>query len=163
MQHSPRTPLHYKTHAYKTITISTIRMLSLLLLAAPGLTAALCASASDCGLNGDCLTDGTCACEPAWTGSSCTELNLVPMSRDEVERGAYRRDTSTSWGGVPVFSEDDNLWHLYLAEMADNCTLTAWIPQSTITHAVSTSPEGPYTYKDTAFPTFHHNPTTVIF
>jgi len=49
-------------------------------------------------------------------------------------------------------------YHLYVSEMANNCTLETWSSASETTHAVSDVPEGPYTFQSTAFNTFHHNP-----
>ena len=47
---------------------------------------------------------------------------------------------------------------MFVAEMLGNCTLTSWIPNSQITHAVADRPEGPFAFKETLFDTFHHNP-----
>jgi hypothetical protein len=58
-----------------------------------------------------------------------------------------------------MWSEEDHLFHLFVAEMAHNCTLTSWIPNSQVTHAVADRVDGPYTFKETVFSTFHHNPT----
>ena len=50
---------------------------------------------------------------------------------------------------------------MFVAEMKSNCSLTSWIPNSQIVHAVSASAEGPYTSKELLFDTFHHNPRLV--
>ena len=64
-------------------------------LATAGKLVAVCSSELDCGLNGDCI-GGACACDAAWRGATCTELNLVPLAPDAVESGAYRHGSSTS-------------------------------------------------------------------
>ena len=57
--------------------------------------ASACSSALDCALSGDCVS-GTCACDAAWSGPSCTTLNLVPMAPTQASSGAYRHGTQTS-------------------------------------------------------------------
>ncbi|GMH50982.1 hypothetical protein TL16_g00918 [Triparma laevis f. inornata] len=121
------------------------------------LTSSACASSKDCGLNGDCL-ESICSCDPAWTGPTCTTLNLIPLSSTSADNGVYKHDTSTSWGANVLFSSEDNLYHMYVSEMKNNCTLTSWIPNSQITHAVSKELTGPFEFKETLFDTFHHNP-----
>eukprot|EP00928_Gymnodinium_smaydae_P080033 TRINITY_DN63832_c0_g1_i1.p1 TRINITY_DN63832_c0_g1~~TRINITY_DN63832_c0_g1_i1.p1 ORF type:complete len:404 (-),score=3.48 TRINITY_DN63832_c0_g1_i1:124-1335(-) len=118
-----------------------------------------CLSQWDCSLNGDCV-DGTCRCDAAFKGSACSVLNLRPMSPEAAQRGAYRHGSATSWGGAPLRDEHGR-YHLYVSEIANNCTLKSWIPNSRITHAVADSPEGPYRFHSTVFETFHHNPTVV--
>ncbi|GMI28004.1 hypothetical protein TeGR_g8808 [Tetraparma gracilis] len=123
--------------------------------------ASACSSALDCALSGDCVS-GTCACDAAWSGPSCTTLNLVPMAPTQASSGAYRHATQTSWGANVLFSEEDNQYHMFVAEMANNCTLTSWIPNSQVTHATSPTIDGPYKFVSTLFETFHHNPRLTV-
>ena len=51
------------------------------------------------------------------------------------------------------------LLNLHLLQFVDNCTLAGWNPGSTVIRAVSDTPNGPFTYAETVFGTFHHNPT----
>jgi len=53
-----------------------------------------CQSDLDCELNGLCKAN-SCACDPAWKGSHCAELNLLPSP---VHSGLRIEDTAT-WGG----------------------------------------------------------------
>jgi len=118
-----------------------------------------CESDIDCSLNGVCDTfSGACACDPAWKGSTCSRLNLLPMDKKNVINGAYKPGASTSWGANVLQSSEDGLYHMFVAEMKGNCTLTSWIPNSQIVHAVATALEGPYAFRDLLFDTFHHNP-----
>ena len=113
-----------------------------------------------CSLNG--AWDGAaCVCQPAWRGPTCSQLALLPMEPSRVT-GAYRpAGGGTSWGANVARSED-GVWHMFAAEMKANCTLTSWIPNSQVVHAVSTNgPEGPFTFRKVLFDTFHHNPRLV--
>ena len=116
-----------------------------------------CTSTLDCSLNGDCVS-GQCHCDAAWKGVSCQQLNLVPMTPTRVVEGAYRPGSRTSWGANVLQSPEDGLFHMFVAEMKGNCTLTSWIPNSQVVHAVSTEPDGPFTFREVLFDTFHHNP-----
>ena len=80
------------------------------------------------------------------------------MEPSKVLSGAYRNGTVTSWGGIPIRSDDGN-YHLFVAQIDNNCTLDSWIPNSMIVHTVSANLRGPYHYVETVFETFHHNPT----
>ena len=52
----------------------------------------------------------------------------------------------------------DGLYHMFVAEMKGNCTLTSWIPNSQIVHAVAEAVDGPFAFREVLFDTFHHNP-----
>jgi len=119
-------------------------------------------SLSSCSLNGVYNSKTlTCQCDPAWKGPTCSELNLVPMEPSRVQSGAYRPGKRTSWGANVLQSKEDGLYHMYVAEMKGNCTLTSWIPNSQVVHATATTVEGPFTFKETVFDTFHHNPRLI--
>lgn len=130
--------------------------------------AASCGEGGVCSLNGDCVS-GACVCDAAWTGPTCAQVNLVPLTPEAARAGAYRPDAAppyaglaTSWGGVPLRdTEPPYAYHLYVAELANNCTLQSWVPNSRVTHAVADAPQGPYAYRATVFDTFHHNPSVV--
>ena len=135
-----------------------LSFLSLLLLPTPTTP---CTTSHDCSLNGHCLS-ATCTCDPAWKGPTCSSLNLLPLTPAQATHGAYRpKDHRTSWGANVLYSKEDDLYHMFVAEMAGQCTLTSWIPNSQITHATATTLDGPYTFKETIFDTFHHNPRLV--
>ena len=69
-------------------------------------------------------------------GPACTQLNLVPVSPEHATSGSYRDSNRTSWGANVFYSSADGLYHMIVAEMKGNCTLTSWIPSSQIVHAV---------------------------
>lgn len=127
---------------------------AVLLLATLG-AAGDCDSASPvaCSLNGDCV-GGKCVCDPAWSGSAdCDQLSF-----EEVPQGAgYFNSTEASWGGNVVFS--DGKYHLFAAQMALGCGLDHWGSNSAIVRAESSSPGGPFEYRETVVPAFAHNPT----
>ena len=129
-------------------------------------TASSCGERDLCSLNGDCI-GGACVCDAAWTGPTCAQVNLVPLTPEMAARGAYRPQahspytgSATSWGGRPL-RDAHGAYHLYVAELANNCTLTSWVPNSRVTHAIADAPEGPYSYQSTVFETFHHNPSVL--
>ena len=64
----------------------------------------------------------------------------------------------SSWGGLPLKGPDGR-YHLFASQFVNNCTLGGWNPGSTVVRAVADTPHGPFTYAETVFPTFHHNPT----
>eukprot|EP00911_Craspedida_sp_UC1_P002430 UC1_evm4s1810 len=107
-----------------------------------------------------------CVCDPGWRGRDCGELALLPA---ESLAGAYQHPVNlsdcavscgpSSWGGLPLYRPEDGLYHLFASQFVQNCTLAGWNPGSTVVRAVSKDPAGPYTYAETVFPTFHHNPT----
>jgi len=120
-----------------------------------------CSNSADCSLNGDCV-NGSCRCDAAWKGVRCEALNLVPLSPLRVEQGAYRPGFHTSWGANIQRSHEDGLYHMFVSEMKGNCTLTSWIPNSQVVHAVSESLTGRFTFKEVLFDTFHHNPRLAV-
>merc|ERR1712137_469036 len=75
-----------------------------------------CASDWDCSLAGIC-NQGTCECD-AWAwGHDCSYINLQPVNKHRV---GYVDPNTSSWGGNMVYNEADNLWYMYVAEIA--CT-----------------------------------------
>jgi len=113
-----------------------------------------CNTASDCQLNGDC-NNKVCACDAAWTGPTCSELNLLPAPPN----GGLKRPDISSWGGSVI--KVGNVYHMYAAEMANHCGLNTWGSNSIIVHATSNTPEGPYTKVGEVMTYFSHNPTVV--
>ena len=105
-----------------------------------------CADDTDCTLTGTCnAATGVCTCFAPWTGADCGQLKFgaaAPVN-------GYGQWPLSSWGGNAV-QWTDGLWHLFVAEMVNNCTLQYWGQNSQCTHAVSATPEGPYTKHDTA-------------
>ena len=104
-----------------------------------------CLRDEDCSLNGVC-DPGThlCACYDGWRGHNCQHLNIQPMPKV----AAYGMSPNiTSWGGS-IFhnmSAERSQYHLFVTEEADGHGLASWSTASQIVHAVSDTPEGPYT------------------
>jgi len=48
---------------------------------------------------------------------------------------------------------------MFASEFINGCGLMSWETNSQVIHATSSTPQGPYTVKDVALPTEHHNPT----
>lgn len=117
-----------------------------------------CTTDEDCSLNGVC-TSGSCVCYPPWGGKdgTCGEFLFKPIT-GPAETNGYpgKSENVTSWGGNVIFY--DGLYHLFVAEMSNNCTLAQWGSNSRCAHAISSTPEGPYERIDIALPTWCHNP-----
>jgi hypothetical protein len=119
-----------------------------------------CSSAWDCTLNGECSAAGVCECYPPWTGSaSCEALAFAPSP---VQRGfPAPGHNETSWGGSIVLDPVGGQYHMYVAEMMNECPLSTWGQNSRCTHAVSATPEGPYSFESVAVQNWCHNPAIV--
>ena len=126
-----------------------------LLLALVACAHAVCQGAADCSLGGICV-GGVCVCDAAFTGPTCSRLNLLPAPTTALWNAG---NATASWGGNVVFDESDGKWHLFFAELLDHCPLRFWGTNSVVSHATGDSPTGPYTKKETVQPAFHHNPT----
>jgi len=51
---------------------------------------------------------------------------------------------------------------MYVAEMMNECPLNTWGQNSRCTHAVSSTPEGPYQFADVSIQNWCHNPAIVV-
>ena len=65
-------------------------------------------------------------------------------------------------GGVIHDVAGDQLYHLYVSRMTNNCSLRHWTKNSRIDHAVSKTITGPYTFQDIAVNTFSHNSAPIV-
>lgn len=135
-----------------------------------------CVSALDCSLNGVCsppvaATDSAasaghapavCKCDAAWGGRACTQLQLLPAPAPLTPAYPPKEwaKNTTSWGGS-VVKGADGVYHMYLAEMGEQCGMTTWTTNSLIRHAVAQTPAGPYAPREVVMPPFAHNPTAV--
>ena len=118
-----------------------------------------CTTDLDCSLNGVC-TNTACACDAPWGGASCGVLQFSPAPTV----AAYGESPNvTSWGGTPLLGDEpDAAWHLYVVEIEGaGCGLAQWKAQSTVVHAISSSPAGPYTRASTVLPHEAHNPAAL--
>lgn len=119
-----------------------------------------CTTALDCSLNGEC-TASRCACYPPWTGSlSCEALAFAPTP---LQRGfPTPGKNETTWGGSIALDPVGGLYHMFVAEMMNECPLNTWGQNSRCTHAVANTPEGPYTAVDVAVTNWCHNPAITV-
>lgn len=127
--------------------------------------AGLCGSDLDCNLNGVC-ENHACTCYKPWVGISCGEMDLLPVPADAGSAfpsvGYGLKPNVTTWGGNFIPGPDGK-YHLFVAEMVNNCSLNHWGSNSQVSHAVSDAPNGLYTYVDAALPVWSHNPQVVPF
>ena len=107
-----------------------------------------CVDAFDCSLNGEC-TAGQCVCYAPWTAApDCSALAFLPSP---VQRGfPAPGHNETTWGGSIVKDPVGGKFHMFVAEMMNECPLSTWGQNSRCTHAVSDTPEGPYSFSDVA-------------
>ena len=122
-----------------------------------------CTDDVDCSLSGSC-TAGMCACFPPWTGSpNCESLAFAPTP---VLRGFPHPlspgRNETTWGGSIVKDSVGGSYHMFVAEMMNECPLNTWGQNSRCTHATSDTPEGPYTFADVSVTNWCHNPAIVV-
>ena len=115
-----------------------------------------CNDSLDCSLNGDCVK-GVCACDYAWTGATCNQMDILPMNKNS---GYHNHTAGASWGGLPIYA--DGKWHLFVSQMVNNCSLDYYGTNSEVIRAESDYPGGPFVYVQTAVPVFAHNPTIRI-
>ena len=87
---------------------------------------------------------------------TCGRLDIVPGS---VHLGYHNMSSGVgaSWGGNAVYS--GGLWHAFVAQMWDNCTLNSYGSNSGIVRVTSPNAGGPFTYADVVIQPFAHNPT----
>ena len=85
-------------------------------------------------------------------------------------KSIFRNDSLSIWGGSLIKGED-NLYHLYYARWPKKLGW-AWVTDSEIAHAISSSPFGPFEFKDVALGRTNkenwdgwctHNPTVYKF
>jgi len=108
-----------------------------------------CADDTDCNLNGVCGANGTCVCFKPWGGATCGELKFLPIAAPAGTNGfPGASPNETTWGGNAVFFEGQ--YHLFVAEMVNNCSLAQWGTNSRCAHAISSSPTGPFVRADVA-------------
>lgn len=134
-----------------------------------------CRDDRDCNLNGLCdASTGVCACDAGWTGARCSLLDLVPAT-DKKATHALRLEGTSTWGGSVAYSRTDGRYHMLAAIMEGGCGLDSYEHNSAVVHAVSDTPEGPYTIAPSkhtlgaaanyssslVVPPFAHNPTVV--
>ena len=112
-------------------------------------TKTTCASDYNCSYNGHCGDDGICKCFPQWKGPNCGVLNLIATARDAGYQPVMNASAAvgfrnaTTWGGQAI-RHDDGIYHMWAAQMSNNCGIWAWGQNSEVWHATSDNPYGPY-------------------
>lgn len=146
-----------------------------------------CRQDEDCSLNGRCvkpvgpsLTDrlvpsssSSCQCFSGWKGDDCALLDTEKVTAEEGNRHylsgtlypQYSKDGelfSNSWGGNVV--ELNGTFHLFVSEMANNCTLQTWGTNSLIRRATSKTLKrsGGYAAQEVIMPPFTHNANPIL-
>ena len=142
-----------------------------------------CSGPRDCSYNGVCGDGGKCACDPAWGGVRCGELQLLPVDRAapgfrEINRSLHTQSTRavgvihtnssntnhpnvSTWGAPVLWDEPSKQWHGWASEMTFGCGINAWETNSQIVHIVGNSPQGPFQRKEVFAPAFAHEPDVV--
>eukprot|EP00041_Stephanoeca_diplocostata_P010867 m.174123 g.174123 ORF g.174123 m.174123 type:complete len:448 (+) comp18321_c0_seq3:89-1432(+) len=99
-----------------------------------------CTSDWNCSLGGECVHQ-ECVCDPWFTGSNCSYLNL---QRAKPNAG-FQVPGFHSWGGHSVFDSKAQVWRGFFSFMVRRCTLSAWTTNSATVHATAPDVDGPYT------------------
>ena len=123
-----------------------------------------CTDDADCSYNGVCRADHVCSCSPQWEGESCAKLRLLPASKQAGFHSPHIPGPEvnvSSWGGSILLDDETNTWHMYSAEMINDCGIGAWEPNSRVVHATSKTYQGPYTKQEVVVAPFAHEPNAV--
>ena len=122
-----------------------------------------CSNDFDCSYNGMCV-HGKCSCEPQFKGDACDAFNFAPL---DISKGEGLRTIRhpgyvqvSSWGGS-VLLDDDNVMHMWAAEMTDSTGIKAWLTNSQVVHAVANNSAKPFHFQrnEVVWPVFSHEPT----
>ena len=102
---------------------------------------ASCTTDWDCCLGGICsTTNKTCICDPWFTGSNCTYLNLAHAE----ENYGFQVPGYYSWGGHCEYNNTMKKYVAFFAFMVNHCTLSSWKTNSEIVMTTADQPHGPY-------------------
>jgi len=125
------------------------------LLALQSVTVVASSQPPPCSLNGVLNPDaGTCSCFGPWGGPTCSVLTT---GATPPTSGYGLLPPLNAWGGN-VAQDADGVYHLFVAEMANDCPLRNWGTASFVTHATAPSPLGPFQKQDAAIRAWSHNP-----
>ena len=122
--------------------------------AAAAASAAICKDAYDCELLGTCF-NGTCHCSPGFTGATCGQLSLVPITTsDKYQPGkvwprstmpyypAGSDHTTIGWSFAPVY-DPQRAHYVAVAEVVcDKWGSAVWLAALS-----SATPNGPWTFE----------------
>ena len=90
-------------------------------------------------------------------------LALLPAAPLEPASQAFLRAGENSWGlsVLPEADARDGLFHGFMTELQNNCSLAEYGTASRVLHVTAARPEGPWTAAGVALPAFAHNPQAV--
>lgn len=126
-----------------------------------------CLTAIDCAMNGECIrpngvkdpqAPGKCHCFPAWMGTTCEILDLLPILPQR--QGLQLPHHASSWGGSVVHV--NGTYHMFASEIVNGCGLDEWTTNSQVIRAVSDTPYGPFVKQQVILPTFSHDANVVM-
>jgi hypothetical protein len=112
-------------------------------------------AAPPCSLNGAENADGSCSCYGPWIGTDCSFLSIGPTPA--ASGYGLVPALRSAWGGN-VLVDAAGVYHLYVAEMAENCSLVDWEVSSFVTHATAATPLGPFNKQGPSIGVWSHNP-----
>jgi len=135
-----------------------------------------CENDADCSLNGKCTTTtttdddntdntgATCRCSTGWHGDRCELLKLAPVDRNVLgfnPNDALNGNNMSSWGGS--IQQVGGAWHMWASRFDNHCSVSTYLLNSRVVHAVSTTDSvlGPYKEKESVVPPFAHEPDVV--
>ena len=112
-----------------------------------------CSTSLDCQLNGAC-TDGACVCNPGWTNTDCSVLDLLPVA---AQNGfGHLGSNVSSWGAGAVHDPISGQYFMFVDQINMHCGLQEWSRNSRCVLAQSQSPAGPYTLVKVLMDSFCH-------
>ena len=114
----------------------------------PDVGAASCSAPRDCSYNGVCVAapaaagsdretveEKACRCAPQWSGPACATLVRLPADKAKgfhSPHAAGQGNGTSSWGGSILLDEATDVWHMYSAEMINDCGIGDWEPNSRV-------------------------------
>jgi hypothetical protein len=102
-----------------------------------------CSSQRDCSGAGQCVS-GSCVCSPGFMGASCSALNNA--TPPVVGSGFVSPTGDHAWGSQVIKSPEDGKYHMLVSVYPGYLDFfTSWLTAARIAHAVSDTPEGPFT------------------
>lgn len=114
-----------------------------------------CKSEWDCSLGGYCnATSSTCVCDDWVTGAQCDLLNLAPAVD---ATGGLQVPGYYAWGGHALLSPTDGRYHGLFSFLCRHGNLDTIESLSSIWHATSDVPEGPFSLTDMVAQPYSHN------
>ena len=100
-------------------------------------------------------------CDPGWTGPACRTLALLPAPPLTPSSQTYLNLSDNSWG-ISVLPDDSRaLYHGFMTELENGCSLSTYGESSRIVHLTAPSLAGPWQRQGVALAAFAHNPQVI--